>query len=54
LELGVFEGWEVLEQADRFEVLESGLDRTLGEVGVLSDFTSTELEFACVVSEFEK
>jgi hypothetical protein len=54
LELRVFEGWEVLEQADRFEVLESGLDRARGEVGELSDLTGTHLEFAFVVGEFEE
>jgi hypothetical protein len=54
LELGVFEGWEMLEQADRFEDFESGLDGSLGEVGDLSDLVGTELEFAFVVSEFEE
>jgi hypothetical protein len=54
LELGVFEGWEVLEHPDGFEVFESGLDGSLGEVGDLSDLAGTHLEFACVVSEFDK
>jgi hypothetical protein len=54
LELGVFKGWEMLEHANRFEVLESGLNRAGGEVGELSDFTGTELKFAFVVGEFEE
>jgi hypothetical protein len=54
LKLGVFEGWEMLQEADGFEVLKSGLYRARGEVGDLSDFTGTELEFACVVSELEE
>lgn len=52
--MGVFKGWEMLEQADRFQVFEGGLDRARGEVGVLSDLAGTELEFACVVSELEE
>ena len=49
LELGVFKGREVLEYTDSFEVFESGLDRAGGEVGELSDFTGTELEFPYLV-----
>jgi hypothetical protein len=41
LELRVFKGKEMLEQANGFKVLESGLDRAGREVGELSDFTGT-------------
>ena len=37
------------EHTDRFKFFERGLDGAGGEVGVLSDFTGTELEFAFVV-----
>ena len=46
LELGVFEGREVLEHPDGFEVFESGLNRAGGEVGEMSDLAGTELEFS--------
>ena len=54
LELRVFERWEMLEHADSFQVFESGLDRVWGKVGMLSDFTGTELEFPYFVGKLEE